>query len=279
MRRNRNVKKRSGILGVITGSFGDFFRDNCMNLSAAIAFHTLMSLFPLLFIVVSIYAGVMGETGGLHAYTVKFLKTFVPGLDQEIAKELRSLVAHRNLGYVGFFLFIWLSIQVFLSLEYAINTIFRTPAHRHFLYSTFLSVVMIMLAFLLFAVSFTMTSFAKYLKTHPLVVGKWNLAGILAGSILFKFIIPFILIVIAYAVIYKMLPHAKVQWKNAFIGAVITAVLWEAAKHLFTWYAAESLNLGGIYGSLSTIILFLLWIFYSSAILLFGAEIVHKMES
>lgn len=278
MRRNRKVR-RSGVIGVITGSVSDFFRDNCMNLSAAIAFHTLLSLFPLLFIVVSIYAGVMGDTGGLHTYTIKFLKTFVPGLDQEIAKELRSLVAHRNLGYVGFFLFIWLSSQVFLSLEYAINLIFRTPAHRHFLYSTLLSVVMIILAFLLFAVSFAMTSFAKYLKSHPLVIGKWNLAGMLAGSILFKFIIPFILIVIAYAVIYKMLPHARVSWRNAFIGAGITAILWEAAKHLFTWYAAESLTLGSIYGSLSTIILFLLWIFYSAAILLFGAEIVHKIES
>lgn len=274
----RRTKKQSGIVGIIAGSIADFSRDNCMNLSAAIAFHTLMSLFPLLFLVVTIYAGVMGESGGLYTYTIKFLKTFVPGLDQEIARELRSLIAHRNLGYVGFFLFIWLASQVFLSLEHAINIIFRTPAQRHIVYSTFLSIVMIILASLLFTASFAMTTFAKFLKHTPVVLGKWNLTAMLAGSVLFKFVIPFILIMLAYAAIYKILPHAPVSWKSALIGGGITALLWESAKHLFTWYAAESLNLGSIYGSLSTIILFLLWIFYSAAILLFGAEIVHKME-
>ena len=104
------------------------------------------------------------------------------------------------------------------------------------------------------------------------------LTALLAGSILFKVIIPFLLIMMTCSAIYKILPHAPVSWRNALIGGGITALLWEAAKHLFTWYAAESLTLGGIYGSLSTIILFLLWIFYSAAILLFGAEIVHKME-
>ena len=60
-------------------------------------------------------------------------------------------------------------------------------------------------------------------------------------------------------------------------GAALTALLWEVAKHLFTWYLSKVSTIGSVYGSLTAIIIFLAWIFYSSAIFYFGAEVVYHL--
>jgi membrane protein len=75
------------------------------------------------------------------------------------------------------------------------------------------------------------------------------------------------------------LPNTKVALKNAGKGALLTAILWEAAKHLFTWYMGNIAHYKSLYGSLTTIVVFLLWIYYSASILLYGAEVVYQLGS
>jgi membrane protein len=84
------------------------------------------------------------------------------------------------------------------------------------------------------------------------------------------------LVLLTVTMLYILLPKTKVQIRDSLSGALFTAVFWEIAKHIFTWYVSSFAQLGKIYGPLTAFISFLLWIFYASAIFLVGAEIVHN---
>jgi membrane protein len=81
----------------------------------------------------------------------------------------------------------------------------------------------------------------------------------------------FIVITVLFAAIFKILPDARIRWKDAFIGAGFTAVLFLAGKFLIGYYLGNS-NIGLVYGTAASIIFILLWVYYSSVILYFGAE-------
>ena len=78
-------------------------------------------------------------------------------------------------------------------------------------------------------------------------------------------------------IVYKLVPRTNVMVSDAFWGGLFTAVMLEAAKHLFTWYVATVSKLGTMYGSLAVFVTFLLWMYYSWSIFLIGAEIVHNL--
>jgi membrane protein len=81
----------------------------------------------------------------------------------------------------------------------------------------------------------------------------------------------FAIITVLFAAIFKILPDAKIKWRDAFIGAAFTAVLFLAGKFLIGYYLGKS-NIGAVYGAAASVIFILLWVYYSSVILYFGAE-------
>jgi membrane protein len=98
------------------------------------------------------------------------------------------------------------------------------------------------------------------------------------AAILLRYFAPFILVLMTFTAIYVIIPRVKISWRNAFAGAVFVTIMWELAKYFFAYYVKNVIHLGTIYGSLTTFILFLLWIFYSSSIFLLGAEFVSNLE-
>jgi membrane protein len=78
--------------------------------------------------------------------------------------------------------------------------------------------------------------------------------------------------------IYKIVPNKKIYFKNAFQAALFTSIFWEVAKQLFGWYILHLGKFSMIYGSLSAVAIFFLWIYYSSGILLLGGEVAYLLE-
>jgi membrane protein len=96
--------------------------------------------------------------------------------------------------------------------------------------------------------------------------------------LILKYFIPFFFTFWMCFLIYKIIPDKKIHFKEALQAAFFTSLFWEAAKQLFGWYV---LRLGGfsmIYGSLSALVIFFLWIYYSSVILLLGGEVALHLE-
>jgi membrane protein len=100
----------------------------------------------------------------------------------------------------------------------------------------------------------------------------------MAARFLTRFVIPAFLIFLFTTSLYMLLPRKKVLLRHALWGGVFTAMFLEAAKHVFTFYMTFKISrLGAIYGSLTAIVTFLMWLFYSSSIFLVGAELVHNL--
>ena len=263
----------------------DFWRDDCFTHAAAISYFALMSLFPLLIIIISVLISLLGTAEEVNRHLVPFFKTFFPQLDPSMIKELKRISGAAGLlNVINGAIFFWMAIQVFYSIEYAINMAFKTKKLRTFIYTTILSILMVVLSGILYFISTSITSVTRLLKDM-----KMDLADIpyidisinflLIHDTLINYIIPFTLVFLSLVWIYKFLPNTKVALSNAGRGALLTAILWEAAKHLFTWYMGNVAHYKSLYGSLTTIVVFLSWIYYSAYILLYGAEVVYQLGS
>ncbi|MEW6410515.1 MAG: YihY/virulence factor BrkB family protein [Nitrospirota bacterium] len=270
--------KKDGLCSLIKNSLSDFWRDGCFIFAASISFFSIMSLIPLLFIVMTIFGHIIGVHEETYAFIVSYMKRLFPGIEQTITNELVKIRSYKALGTLSIIIFLWLSSQVFFSIEYSVNVVFKTQKKRHPLLTTLLSLLGITLVLMFFIISFLITSIAEVIKEHPSLILNLPIIGFLTYHFVLKFLLPLILVSLSFSWIFKVMPNRKVDTRYAITGGVITAALWEIAKHLFTLYVPNIMLIGKIYGSLLTAIIFLLWIYYSSTILLLGAELVYAMD-
>jgi len=156
------------------------------------------------------------------------------------------------------------------------NTIFSVPKKRHFLLSIFWTILILTLLIIFLFLSFALSSAAGLLKESTI-----NIIGIGIGykaGIFFKYIVPLLLVLSIFTAVYIIMPAVKVSMKHAFKGAIFVTILWELARYVFTWYVKNVVHFGTIYGSLTTFILFLLWMYYLSCIFLLGGEFVKNLS-
>ena len=93
-----------------------------------------------------------------------------------------------------------------------------------------------------------------------------------------NYLLPFFLTYCMFVSIYKIIPNKRVHFASALQAALFTSLLWELAKHLFGWYVVHLARYSIFYGSLSTLVIFVLWVYYSSTILVVGGEFAYFLE-
>jgi membrane protein len=259
---------------IIARSFVDFFKDGGIMLAGSISYFTMMALIPFCLFLVTIFGYLLGHYYGFYQFFHSKLISFFPSITSGITKELGKLIAFKGIGTFSIVLYGILSYQVFSSFENALNVVFKVKKGRHFLWSVFLSLIIITLIIVIILVSFLATSLIPLLKPIKTTFPQLRI-GLITGFLI-GYIVPFLIVLFTYTVLYILLPKSKVKTSHALIGAFFTTVLLEIAKHIFTWYVGGVIRYGTIYGSLTAFVIFLLWVFYSSCIFLIGAEIVHN---
>lgn len=188
----------------------------------------------------------------------------------ERAGQLRSTQLAR---FIGFFVLLITSTGVFVSLQNALNVIWRVKSKPKsgiikLLINRVLSFSMILTIGFLLLVS---------LVIHGAIVGLSNLlndlfSGITVFAIQFlNFTLPLTIITLLFALIFKILPDVRIRWKEIWVGAGFTALLFTLGKYLIGLYVTH-VNIGSAYGAAGTVLVLLTWVFYSSIIILFGAE-------
>jgi len=254
-----------------------FFKDECFYLAASISYFSILALVPLGLLIITLFGYLIGENQDLYQYTLSRLVNFFPAVTDGITAELRKIITYKSISMVMLFMYGFISLQLFYSIEHATNVIFKIPKKRHFLISILWSIFTMTLVIIFLLLSFTVSSIASIFKENPISVLGMEISS--KAGILLKYITPFILVFMTFMTIYVIIPRVKVSWRNAFAGALFVTVMWELAKHFFTWYVKHAVYIGTIYGSLTTFILFLLWVYYSSCIFLLGAEFVNNLNS
>jgi membrane protein len=257
-------------------TWAEFQADKAMTLGAALAFYTALSIAPLLLLVAVIAGVAFGDqaTRGEIAHQLNDL------IGAEGAKAVESMLAStKSPGgsllstVVGIVTLVFGATGVFASLQDALNTVWnvKPDAARGGLWGMIrdrlASFSMICgMAFLLL-VSLV---FSAVLNALGGVVNQWVPGGD-AWMGAANQVVGFLVTTLMFAMIYKYLPHARPNWSVVATGAVITAVLFTLGKYLIGLYLGKA-SIGSTYGAAGSFVVLLVWIYYSSLIVLFGAE-------
>jgi len=253
----------------------DWSRDRAPRLGAALAYYTVFSLVPFLVVVIAVIGLVFGEVAAQSA----ILSQIAELVGEQTAAAIKDMIQRANQPSTGLFatavavatLLIGAS-GVFGQLQDALNTVWGVEPKEGrgvwgFIKDRFLSFVAVLGTGFLLLVSLILSSALA-------AFGKW-FGGLLplpeAVLQLMNFAFSFLVVTGLFALIFKVLPDAKVAWRDVWIGAALTSALFTIGKFALGVYLGKS-NVASAYGATGSLVLVLLWVYYSAQILLYGAE-------
>jgi len=255
-----------------------FLRHGCASLAASLAFFSLLSLFPLVFLLLYGLSFVVSQDVIGEQVLLSFLKGFLPSLGEHVVKELHRVSALETVRWAVFLTFVWFGGLVFYELDYALNVVFESTWRRHPLISTGIAIASLAATEVVLLLSFGATQIVDFLTRYAPRLWGLDLLALAAHDLSLTYTIPFALAFVAVMVLYRLVPRRRPQWREAMIGALTFSLLWVGAKLLFVTYSTYATVYGDLYGSLVEVILLLLWVYYSAALLLFGAEVAHRLQ-
>lgn len=269
-----------GLWQLFKQSFKGFSEHKITKLSGSLAYATVFSMAPLLIVIIflcSIFLGQEAVRGNIYSGLESFLGKDTAMQLQDIIKNA-SLSGKTNLAaIVGIVTLLIGSTAIFGEIQDSINSIWGLkPKPKKgwlkILQNRFLSFsIIIGLGFLLL-VSLALTAlidvFSKYLlTTYP------DLAVVLLYVL--NQVITLLVATIIFAIIFKVLPDARIKWRDVIAGAILTAFLFMVGKFLISFYISRT-AVGSTYGAAGSLVILLLWTYYSAIILYFGAEFTKR---
>lgn len=200
-------------------------------------------------------------------------KARVDQLLADLQKQVAS-VDFKSIGLAGLGLLIWAGLSLVVSLETSFNRIYNAPSGRpwHLRITIYWAVITLgpVLVALSFWISNRLLDAASQVDAFGLLGWVLNLLNPLASTAATWLLL---------LLIYKLLPNVKVQLRAALIGALVAAVMWEASKWGFRLYMTKAVGYSALYGSLGLVPLFLLWMYVTWIVILFGLEISYVVQT
>jgi len=272
-KRLKKILKNFGLLWQALRKFND---DNGFFLSSGIAFNILINLIPFIMLLLALVGTYLYNDQEVLNHIRAYFRDLAPALDPKVMNNLTDVMQNRQIvGILGFVGLLWFSTWVFSSLRIALNIVFRVEKSRGLLHGIGIDLLMILLAGFLLLVSMILSSAVTFLQNYH-----GQISMVLGPTIqwILKYLLPFFLTYCMFFLIYKIIPNKRVHFKSALQAAFFTGLLWELAKHLFGWYVVHLAGYSIFYGSFSTLVIFVLWVYYSSTILIVGGEFTYFLE-
>lgn len=255
-----------------------FFRQGCPSLAAALAFFSLLSLFPLVFLLLYGISFLVSQNIIGEQFILSFLKGFLPSLGERLAEELHRISVLGGVRWLVFLSFFWFGGLVFYELDYALNVVFESTQKRHPLISTAISIALLGSTGLLLFLSYVATQTITFLTAYAPKLWGLDLVALAAHDFHLTYTLPFSLAFLTVSLLYRLVPRRRPPWSHAMAGALTFGLLWVSAKLLFLSYSDYATVYARLYGSLLEVVLLLLWVYYSAGLLLFGGIIARKLQ-
>ncbi len=268
------------IWSIIKQSFSDFIDNKVLKLSAALAFYTIFSLPAMLIIIISvsdIFYGRAAIEGTLYHQIADFVGTDAA---LQIQQTIRGAALSQSSYFatvVGIITLLFGATSVFSEIQDSINHIWKLkakPKGTGFLkmvVNRLLSFSLVISLGFLLLVSLLINGLMDMLITR--LTGMFpELTVIVVYAV--NVIITFGITALLFAMIFKVLPDARIKWRHVRAGAITTAILFMLGKFLIGYYLGHS-RLSSTYGTAGSVIVMLLWVYYSAMILYFGAVFTH----
>src|SRR5881398_23026 len=267
----------SNSFGLFKQTFSEWLEDKAPQLGAALAYYTVFSLAPLVLVLLAVVGLIFqNDPAGAWNKITEQMSYFLDKSAVDVVQNIAQKAAQPNKGLlatiIGIALALFGASGVFGQLQDALNTIWGVKAKPGtgiwgFLRARFLSFAMVGGICFLLLVSLAIEALLKGFSHYVQSV----LPGGIVIAVTVYLVFDFAVVVLLFAMIFKFLPDVKIQWRDVWIGAVMTAILFGLGKWLLGFYLGSGAA-GSAYGAAGSLITLLLWVYYSSQILLFGAE-------
>lgn len=270
------MNQARAFFNLLKTTFTEWNQDGAPRLAAALAYYTAFSLAPLLVIIIAIIGFVVSEDT-VRTTIIRQVEGEVGSGAAQLVQDLIDNVNRPAEGIVssilGIVTLLFGALGVFENLQVALDVIWDVDPTKQesgivaLIKNKLLSFGMLLVVGLLLLVSLVISTVIAALDTYVLRL-------LPASEILLQilsFIVSFGVITILFAMIYKYLPHVRVEWRDVWMGAAVTALLFSIGKTLLGLYLGNT-SVASPYGAAGAFVLILLWVYYSAQIVLFGAE-------
>jgi len=266
----------SEIATVMKSAVRGWARDRAPSMGAAVAYYTVFSMAPILLVVIAVAGMIFGERAARGALVGNLKDVLGP----EGAQALEALIRHAAIGkagpiatVAGLGALMIAATAVLMELQAALNVVWKVRPEpginlwllvKHRMLCLAIILASGVLLALTLAAGAAISASSQYLQAFagalPLLLHGVNTVLTLATT------------TVLFGMIYKILPDARVHWRDVWLGAAITSVLFTIGRHLISAYIGSK-QVTSVYGAAGALVIILLWVYYSTQILLFGAEI------
>lgn len=271
------IAKAKFIFKIIIKSFNAFMADKGLKLSASLSYYTIFSLGPMLVVLLSVAGFFYQEKQDLQEKVFEEIQGFI---GTEAALQVQTLLKNLALSgdsvvaiIIGVITLLIGATGIFIEIQDSINQIWKVKAvpkkgWLKLLKDRFLSLSMVGSLGFLLIVSLIINGMVSAVSTV--------LSNHLPENTLFLFdvvnlMITFLVLVFLFSIIYKVLPDAEIPWRGVRTGAIFTSLLFMLGEYLIKLYIGYT-AVGSVYGAAGTLVVIAVWVYYSAAILFFGAE-------
>ena len=258
-------------LAIWRGALGIYSSDD-LTFAASIAYYSLLSLFPFLLLVFSIIASVTSSDAE-RTSVLQFVLQYFPRQFNFVTEQLAAIQqSPLRLGVAGSVLMIWAAMGVFGAITSAINHAWGVEKQPSYFKHKLISFVMLTASGLLLLLGLLLVTAISIVEARWFAVVLQRTPGLeVLGSLALRWAttLTFIFVV---GLIFYFVPNARVRFRDVWVGAILTGLLWRATLSGFSWYVRDLSRFSVIHGQIAAVVVFLIWVYTSAVILLYGAE-------
>ncbi|PYR21825.1 MAG: hypothetical protein DMF95_29145 [Acidobacteria bacterium] len=249
-----------------------FYNGDDLTYAASIAYYALLSLFPFFLLACALLGRSTADVTSRNA-VLEFVLRYFPTQFDFITRQLDAFRGNTvTIGVAGTIALVWGAVGFFGAISTAVNYAWGVGKQRSFWRHKLISFVMLLVAGLILLIALLLVSASQ-------VVGASWFAGVLEGfpglGVLRGFTIRHattLLFIIVVGLVYYVVPNAKVRFRDVWIGALVTGLLWKAVLEGFSWYMRDMTRFTRVNGSIAAVVVFLVWVYVQAVILLYGVE-------
>ena len=250
----------------------ELVNSNDLTHAASIAYYALLSFFPFLLLVFSLLGSITDNQEDRIAVLTFVFRYFPTQLDfvgQQLDAMNRTSV---QLGVAGALALLWASLGVFGAITSAVNEAWGVERQRSFWKHRMVSFLMLVAGGGVMIVALLLVGAVEVAEGSGfgIMLARFEWLAVLR-TLTLDYLATFLLIV-AIGLVFYFIPNAKTRFRDVWFGAALTGVLWRLAFDGFAWYIARNKSLTLIHGSIAAVVVFLLWVYVSSIILMYGVE-------
>lgn len=267
------VPARLRLLGLAAWrGVGELYNSDGLTHASSIAYYALFSLFPFVLLMLWLL-GTLTADPGVRDRVVAFVFEYFPRQFDFITGQIDAFRASTvRIGIGGIVALVWASLGFFNAVTAAVNHAWGVEKKRSFLKHRLVGFLMFLSAGGILVLAIVIVSTTKLAQTRWFGVIEARSPWLEWFSSVSANQAATVLLIVCVALIFYFIPNARVRFRDVWPGAILVGLLWRGALSAFSWYARDLASWNVIHGSVTTVVVFMLWVYVSAVILMYGVE-------